>query len=239
MQLKGVLTENQRSTLWKFVRGDMSVSEFEIWLCNETGLETAFENEAYLALIGCNFRSKDDTFKIKASIQAALDAGENCGCSAVRNLDNLEMGDDWVHHKFFATLTKIISPQTKQWWLYISRCSVCATNWLIAQEELIHDQFYVERISDQATQDAMAGVWPDRFQTYADVLDMGVKLNISQFTFVDPMADALQVTVEELLQTIPNISAKEIGLKLGITPHHAKLLMDKVNKDGAGYIGTN
>lgn len=242
MQLKGVLTENQRLTLWKFVRGDLSANEFEIWLYDETALETAFENEAYLALIGCNFRSKDDTFKLKASIRAALEVGENCRCSAVRDLDNIEMGGDFFFEKFFATLTKFASPQTEQWWLYVSRCDICDTNWLVAQEERIHDQFYVERISDQVAQSASEGIWPNRFQTYADVLEMGVKLDVSQFTFFDPMSGGLQVTVEELLEAVPKISTKEVAAKLGIAPQHAQLLMDKVRTDGAdpmaGYIET-
>ena len=242
MKLKSVLTESQRLALWKFVRDDLGVREFESWLYDETALETAFDDVAYLALIGCDFRNKDDTSKIKASIRAALEPKENCRCSAVRNLDNIEMGGDFFFEKFFATLTKFVSPQTEQWWLYISRCDVCATNWLIAQEERIHDQFYVERISDQVARDATEGNWPDRFQTYADVLETGVKLNVSQCTFLDPMSGALQVTVEELLQTVPKISAEEVGTKLGIAPDHAKLLMDKVSKDGAdpmaGYIDT-
>ena len=242
LQLEGVLTEDQRQILWKFVRGDVSANDFEDWLYNEAALETAFEDEAYLTLIGCNFRSKEDTFTLKASIRSALEAGENCHCSAVRDQDNIEMGGDWFFEKFFATLTKLASPPTNQWWLYISRCNACSTNWLVAQEERIHDEFYVERISDHAVQQAKAGTWPDRFQTYADVLDMGVKLGVSKARFLEPMSGALQVTVEELLQTVPKINAEEIGLKLGIEPQHAQLLIDKIKKDGAdllvGYIDT-
>ncbi len=212
MQLESALTEDQRQVLWKFVRGDVNANEFEKWLYNETALETAFEDESYLILIGCDFRSKEDTYKIKASIRSVLEVGENCRCLAVRDLDNIEMGGDWFFEKFFATLTKLASPPTKQWWLYISRCNACCTNWLVAQEERIHDQFYVERISDRVVQKAKAGIWPDRFRTYADVLDMGVKLGVSEARFVDPMSGSLQVTVEELLQTVLTISAREVGL---------------------------
>lgn len=233
MQLESVLTDDQRQVFWKFVRGDLDANEFEKWLYNEAALETALEDEFYLTLIGCDFRSREDTFKIRASIRLLLEAGENCRCSSVRNLDSIEMGGDWFFEKFFATLTKLASPPTEQWWLYISRCNACSTNWLVAQEERIHDQFYVERISDHAVQKAQAGIWPDQFQTYADVLDIGVKLGVREFRFLDPMSGALQVTVEELLITIPKISAKEVGIKLGIAPQHAQLLIDKVNKDGA------
>lgn len=233
MQLKGALTESQRLTLWNFVRGDLSVNEFESWLYNETALEMAFDDEVYLALIGCNFQSKDDTFKIKALVRTVLELGEHCRCSAVRNLDNIEMGGDGFDEKFFATLSQFANPLPKQWWLYISRCDICGTNWLVAQEERIHDQFYVERISDQVAQDAAEGTWPDRFQTYADVLEMGVKLDIRGFRFADPVSGALQVTVEDLLKEIPRIPAKDVAAKLGIPPQHAQLLMDKVRKNGA------
>lgn len=242
LQLKGVLTEDQRQILWKFVRGDVGADDFEKWLYNETALETAFEDEEYLTLIGCNFRSKEDTFALKASIRSALQVGENCHCSAVRDLDNIEMGGDGFFEKFFATLTELARPPTDQWWLYISRCNACSTNWLVAQEERIHDVFYVERISDHAVQQAKAGTWPDRFQTYADVLHTGGKLGVREAKFISPMSGALQVTVEELLRTSPKITAEEIGLKLGIEPHHAQVLIDKIKKDGAdplaGYIDT-
>ena len=95
LQLEGVLSEDQRQILWKFVRGDISADDFEKWLYNEAALEMAFEDEAYLTLIGCNFRNKEDTFTLKVSIRSALEVGENCHCSAVRDLDNIEMGGDW------------------------------------------------------------------------------------------------------------------------------------------------
>ena len=143
------------------------------------------------------------------------------------------MGGDWFFEAFFATQNTISKPQTDQWWLYISHCNICDTNWLVAQEERIHDMFYVKRVSDQIVQDANNGRWPSHFQTYADVLRVGVELGCRQARFVDPMSGALQVTVEDLLQTHPKISAQEIGQMLGVDTKHAQSLLNKVIMEGA------
>lgn len=237
-----MLTENQRRRLWEFVRGDVKMNEFEAWLYSDDSLEATLGNEVYLELIGCNFEHKEDIFKIRKSIRSVLEVGEDCQCASVRNLDSIDMGGDWFFETFFATQAEVSRPQTDQWWLYISHCNICGANWLVAQEERIHDVFYVQRISDQTVQNANNGNWPKQFQTYADVLSVGVDLGGPKASFVDPMSGALQVTVEELLQSNPKISAREIGQLLVVDPKHAQFLMNEVIRKGAdplaGFIAT-
>lgn len=33
------------------------------------------------------------------------------------------------------------------WWLYAARCAVCATNWLVAQEERQNDVILIRRLT--------------------------------------------------------------------------------------------
>lgn len=242
MQPAVTLSNNQRKQLWEFVRGDAKLAAFEAWLYEDVALEAALGNDKYLDLISCDFANNDATWVVKQTIRTVLECDEKCHCASIRNLDAIEMGGDWFFEKFFSTLTVFAKPSPEKWWLYASQCSVCGTNWLVAQEERIHDMFYVMRLNDETTSEVKRGRWPKTFATYADVLDVGVKLDVRQAQFVDPMSGALQITVEELLQTVPKITVEEIGLKLGIEPQHAQLLIDKVNQDGAdplaGYIDT-
>lgn len=234
MQTETSLTVVQRQWLWEFVRGDANTGEFEAWLYHEDALETALGSNVYLTLIACNFGNKEETHNTKKLIRSILDEGEYCHCASVRNLDAIEMGGDWFFEKFFAKMTQVAKPETDQWWLYISRCNICTTNWLVAQEERIHDMFYVQRIADQAVFEAQNGKWPAQFQTYADVLDVGVRLGVRQAQFVDRVSGAVQITVEELLQTGAKISAQDVGKALGISAEHAQILISRVRKDGAG-----
>lgn len=233
MQQAAKLSYNQRTQLWKFVRADTDVAAFETWLYEDDALEAALGNDRYLELISCNFSNSEETHLVKKAIRAVLECDEKCHCAPVRNLDAIEMGGDWFFEKFFSTLTIFAKPPPEKWWLYASKCSVCGTSWLVAQEERIHDMFYVERMSDVAVSEIKRNQWPTRFQTYADVLDVGVKLEVRKAQFIDPMSGALQVTVEELLQADPEISANNIGSKLGISRDHAESLMTKVKKEGA------
>ena len=233
MQPEATLSGSQRTRLWEFVRGDTEVVDFEAWLYHDETLDAALGNDMYLELVSCDFANKEEMHFAKEAIISVLEPGEACHCASVRNLDAIDMGGDGFDEKFFSTLHIFAEAGPERWWLYAARCSVCGTNWLVAQEERIHDVFYVERLTNEVAREIKTGEWPDRFQTFADVLDVGVMLDAPKARFADPMAGALQATVEELLQNDPQISSSNIGTKLGISPDHAECLMVKVKSEGA------
>jgi hypothetical protein len=105
----------------------------------------------------------------------------------------------------------------------ISKCRRCATVWLIAQDDRIYDIFLLVRSTDTELADALAGRWPQQFQTYEDVLASARRLS-NPPQFFDPMG-SLRETAVDLLEERPNLSAKEIGYLLGLSDEHASALL--------------
>lgn len=170
------LTDIQREKLWEFLRGDAHSKELQAWLYNDSAFENALGGALYLELISLDFESKINVETVKRLIRPLLEVDLKCKCACVRNLDAIDIDVDGFADEFFATLTEVAKPKTDQWWLFISRCEVCGTNWLVAQEEVMNDDFYVQRISDEALRDAQNGKWPTVFQKYSDVLEAAAQI---------------------------------------------------------------
>jgi hypothetical protein len=101
------------------------------------------------------------------------------------------MGGDGFDERVFRTLERAREHGGDQWWLYMSKCSACAQEWLVAQDERIYDNFYLKRLDPTEAQGiAQENRWPDDFITYERVLTLGRTLGQS-WTFVGPRDRAL------------------------------------------------
>ena len=70
-----------------------------------------------------------------------------CCCSELDDLAVVGMGDtEGLDERLFDTLDSVKDHGGGQWWLHASICRICGQNWMIAQDERIHDNFCLKRI---------------------------------------------------------------------------------------------
>lgn len=148
-----------------------------------------------------------------------------CYCHSLADMAVVPMGGDDLDERVFATLDLIKNHGGQRWWLYVSACNACGQNWMVAQDERIHDNYCLKRISSMTFHEIVEhSRWPDDFLRYEDVLryerDAG---SVAQF--VDPQSPALAYTVVELLSERPGISLQEIAYVLAVSPEDAKKLL--------------
>ena len=143
---------------------------------------------------------------------------EDCCCRSLPNLAVIPMGGEGQDERVFATLNNIRNHSADLWWLYLSKCSACEQDWLVAQDERIYDNYYLKRLDPAEAQDIVAGVrWPDDFISYERVLRLGRTLG-QPWTFLDSRSPALIDTAADLRKERPDITVDEIAYLLAIKP---------------------
>ena len=130
-----------------------------------------------------------------------------------------------LDERVFATLDLVMNYGGDKWWLYISKCHVCGQYWMVAQEERIHDNYFLKRIeSDTVRAITEQSTWPNDFLLYEQVLRLGRDAgNVANF--LDPLSPALVQTAQELLTARPDISLDEIAHVLAIPIKQAAKLI--------------
>jgi hypothetical protein len=139
------------------------------------------------------------------------------------------MGGDGLDERVFATLERVAEHGGAQWWLYASKCSQCGQTWMVAQDERIHDNFYLKRIGAEVLSDIVgADRWPVDFATFEQVLRLGQQTGL-MCRFADDEDPTLAATVVDLCQERPAIKADEIAELLNIPVEAAKQLLAKAS----------
>jgi hypothetical protein len=207
-----------KSILWQFVRGDMTSAEFEAWLYAHAELETELGEPLYLDLVAFDYRNQQELFGFREKLAAALRPPLKCECITLPDLAVVPMGFDGLDARVFATLNRVRDHGGRQWWLYLSKCTSCGQNWMVAQEERIFDDYFLRRLSVAAAdQIATDRRWPADFMTYERVLTLGHALS-RPCTFADPLAGSLVWTAKDLREERPGITVEEIARLLGTEP---------------------
>lgn len=220
------MTEDQLSHLYAFARGDTSGQDFEQWFYEQPDLESHLGETRYLTFLSADYRDREQVRLMRNDLSDYLAQFRRCECPAIRNGSAIPMGADFYFEKVFDTLRKVAEYGPDKWWLYVSKCSQCHTNWLVAQDERIYDEFFLERLTEEQAHEAIAGSWPNQFQSYEAVLRRGREVSNPPI-YVDPLALGLVLTAEDLLRERPNIEASEIASLLGISDDHARQLLHR------------
>ena len=152
-----------------------------------------------------------------------------CECATLGDFAVVRMGDpEGLDERVFATLQQVINHGGTQWWLYASACSACGQNWMIAQEERIHDNYYLKRLTPEERSAILEqGSWPADFLQFEDVIRLG-PAHKQVCRFFD--TDDLTCTVKELIEARENISASELAYLLCLSESEARRLMDRAGK---------
>jgi hypothetical protein len=113
-------------------------------------------------------------------------------------------------------------------WLYLAQCKVCDQHWMVAQEDRIHDNIYLKRLTAPAACEILEfGAWPSDFLKFEDVIRLGPD-NGSFSVFLDPHAHL--VTIKQLVEERRDISAADVAYLLCLSEKEAGMLMAKARK---------
>ncbi len=222
-----LMNDSQLSTLWAFCRGDLAGDTFEKWCFDQSGLEESLGHDLHWSLLSADYADRDEVWKLRQSLTACLDQTKQCECFGIRDVAVVPMGADFKFERVFQTLERMADYGPDKWWLYIDKCKVCSTVWLIAQDDRIYDDFFFRRVDERTLASARTGDWPEDFSTYESVLSVGRTLSRPP-RFSDPMAGSLQWSVEDLLRERPAISIDDIANLLGLSIDEATRLVRKV-----------
>ena len=127
------------------------------------------------------------------------------------------------------------------WWLGVSRCAVCHTPWLVAQEERQNDVFVLRRLTTaELTGIVEANRWPTYLDKYETLLRLGHAAGHVAI-FADPVGDSsLAWTMNDLARERPGITVQELAELLALDPGTAAIIADQaIIQHGASIdIGT-
>jgi hypothetical protein len=224
------MTDDQLANLWPFSRGETSGITFEQWFLQQSELEKELGEELHFELLSADYRDREQVRKLRMALNDYLTPFRECECPTIRDGSAIPMGGDFYFEKVFEPLQEIVRYGPDKWWLYVSRCSRCRTNWLVAQDERVYDDFFMQRLTNAEVEQAKSGQWPARFQTYEDVLSVGREVS-NPPRFMDPMAASLIWTMQDLLSERPEMSTKQIAYLLGLGNDHAEKLVQRVRAE--------
>jgi hypothetical protein len=96
---------------------------------------------------------------------------------------------------------------------------------MIAQEERVHDNYYLKRLSaDQIMAIVERADWPRDFLRFEDVIKLGPDNNkVALFFDTNDLTD----TVKELIEARNDISAAEVAYLFCLSDGEAQRLMDR------------
>lgn len=156
-----------------------------------------------------------------------MDQETTCCCSELDDLAIVGMGDaQGLDERVFQTLDLVQRHGGDQWWLYVSTCNGCGQDWMVAQDERIHDNFYLKRISPGTLREIVDDSrWPGDFVRYEQVLRLGRESGCIA-RFADPRDPALIHTAHDLRRERPDISLEDIAYVLAIPSSAAAQLLE-------------
>ena len=158
-----------------------------------------------------------------------------CACPELADFAAIRMGDhEGLDQRVFSSLENLKDHGDRQWWLYAARCASCNQAWMIAQEERIHDNYYLKRISAETlTSILQQDDWPPDFLRFEDVIRLGPDHEQVCY-FMNP--SDLNYTVKELIWDRPDITSEDIAYLLCLSRRRAERLLRKARGTGWAWL---
>ena len=204
-------------TLWRFVRGEMPVGDFEAWVYTTKELEAFLGPERYFQAISAVYSKESDVESLGAMVRSRLDelGPRPCECPTLRERSTVPIGyggEDFRRN--VETLTRAGPPR---WWLECLRCKVCGQAWLSATDMRVNDAHFLVRLGEEAVARLLGkGEWPADFDTYESVLRCGREFGI-HWEYAAPLeSKELYWSVVDLAQARPGIKLTELAALLPI-----------------------
>jgi hypothetical protein len=224
--------------LWRFVRGDAEVAEFEQWTyAHNDELESCLGKQAALQLLAADYRSPEAVACVKELLReyAQRVSDLDCRCMTLPNVAVVDMGDE--SERVLASIEQRQSRGEPFWWLWCGECTRCGQWWLVAQEERQNDVYCFHRLSDdEVTALVENNAWPPDFDSYEALLRLGLDAGKS-VRFADPeQASSLRWTIADLAKARPGIRVSELAELLNLEIDTARVLAKRAARDDGALI---
>ena len=224
--------------VWRFVRGDTPVAEFEQWVyANSAEVEVRLGRQASLHVFSANYQSSESAAQVKEAFRAYALAAErlSCQCITLSDLSVADMGRDG--DSVLASIAQRRSRGEPWWWLWCGECTSCGDWWLVGQEERHNDVFCLRRLNDEEVRRLLEkDEWPSYFDAYESLLRLGRDTG-RRVRFEDPEhASSLWWTVTDLAKARPGIRVSEIAALLNLDHRLARLLAQRAIRDDGAKI---
>ena len=218
--------------IWKYVRGDISNSDFEKIIYYDDIFINYFGKELYTEVISNDYSNWDSTNKIKEKLQVFLYKyyPQKCKCIEVKDLAVVDMGEESI--VVLKTIEEVVKRGEPYWWLHLSKCKNCDQYWLIAQEERQNDIVCMSRLETKIAEKIIKdNIWPSIFDKYEALLKIG-KENDKSVRFFDPInGSSLAYTIEDLAKENPGIKLSYLAELLNIDIQTALIISKEVIKN--------
>jgi hypothetical protein len=158
-----------------------------------------------------------------------METGDGTRNCPHRELPELAVIPMAVEMPGYRELVRLKDRGSPYWWLWLGECSECSQHWLVAQEERLHDNVIMRRLSDREVgliveQDA----WPDDFDRYETLLEIGIEHG-RLFYYLDPTEQLPHIV--DLARERPGISVTDLARLLNIDPDVARDLAVRARRE--------
>ena len=148
--------------IWRFIRGNLAVNEFEQWVYKTPEIEKLLGNSLYFDLLVCNYQEKGQIWEIKKKLQIAIDRIylRKCKCITWKDDQKVPISADTGWESISEDFTVLVNRTP---WLQLSRCKNCGQYWYVASDTF-DDDYYLYRLGDEeAAEITQKGIWPAVF----------------------------------------------------------------------------
>jgi hypothetical protein len=219
--------DSRIENIWRFIRGDMKVQEFEQWVYFENSLEKMLGKTLYFETISVKYSDKDALHKIKELLSEYARQATPLQCKCVQLLDMAVVATGEESKAVFQYMEEVTRRGEPFWWLSLEHCRECHQWWLVASEERHNDVYCLRRLDRQTADEILnENSWPDCFDRYETLLRLGYDTGRS-VRFVDPMDSSMAWTIADLAKERPGITISEIAKLLNLDMELAKDLAKK------------
>jgi hypothetical protein len=221
--------------LWRFIRGDAEVAEFEQWIyVHSKELLSLLGEQTALQVLASDFKSPQAVAGVKRILRRNAERVSNlqCRCVTLANVAVIDMGEE--SKRVLATIEQRRLRGEPFWWLWCGLCTRCGQWWLVAQEERQNDVFCLRRLADdERTALIDSDIWPRDFDSYEVLLRLALKAG-KRVRFAEPeQAKSLRWTICDLAKARPGIRVSELAVLLNLELDMANLLAKRaVREDG-------
>jgi hypothetical protein len=214
-------------TIWRFVRGDIDPRAFEQWLYSHTTLEELLGAHLYLDVVSADFGDGEEIRRARLALEAFARSVTDTPCECV-TLPDTAIVDMVNPGTLLDHFEELRSRGGRYWWLYVSRCTVCQTPWLVAQEERQNDVFVLRRLTNaELTRILTSDSWPTYFDAYGTLVRLGTAAG-HRVRFLDPLGDSsLLVTMVDIAKEEPGIALAALAEMLNLDTETAAIIADQ------------
>lgn len=213
--------------IWRFVRGDLDARSFEQWLCADAQIEGTLGTRLYLEVVSADFRDAEAVRQSRLALEAFARSVTDMPCQCVTLPDTAVV--DMAHPgSLLDHFEELRVRGGRYWWLHFSRCVVCQTPWLVAQEERQNDVFVLRRLTSDEQEGILASDhWPTYFDAYGTLVRLGMAAG-HRVQFLDPVGDSsLLATMCDIAGEQPGIALAELAALLNLDAETAAIIADQ------------